>query len=56
MFYGVLNEVQECGDKYAVELTQCRRIWYWSGAASLSQLANDGVRKPDECKFTITLD
>lgn len=28
-----------------------RRLWYWSGAASLSQLAVDGVANPDECKF-----
>jgi hypothetical protein len=34
-----------------VVLKNARRIWYWSGAASLSQLAVDGVSKPDECKF-----
>ena len=28
-----------------------RRIWYWEGAASLSQLANEGVKNPDKCKF-----
>lgn len=28
-----------------------RRIYYWKGAASLSQLANDGTNSPDECKF-----
>lgn len=28
-----------------------RRIWYWKGAASLSQLAVDGTSKPEECKF-----
>lgn len=28
-----------------------RRIWYWDGAASLSQLANEGVNKPENCKF-----
>jgi len=34
-----------------VELAHARRIWYWSGAASLSQLAVDGTSKPDDCKF-----
>jgi len=29
-----------------------RRIWSWDGAASLSQLANEGVKKPENCKFT----
>jgi hypothetical protein len=28
-----------------------RRLWYWDGAASLSQLAVDGVSKPENCKF-----
>ena len=28
-----------------------RRIFYWDGAASLSQLANDGTNKPENCKF-----
>jgi len=32
-------------------LLNARRIWYWSGAASLSQLAVDGTSKPKECKF-----
>jgi hypothetical protein len=29
------------------------RIWYWDGAASLSQLAMEGVKKPDQCKFAM---
>ena len=28
-----------------------RRLWFWKGAASLSQLAVDGVSEPNECKF-----
>ena len=34
-----------------VDLVKARRLWYWSGAASLSQLSVDGVKKPTECKF-----
>lgn len=34
-----------------VTLQNARRLWYWSGAASLSQLAIDGVNAPDACKF-----
>ena len=34
-----------------VELTDARRIWYWAGAASLSQLAMEGTSRPQECKF-----
>lgn len=34
-----------------VELKNARRLWYWSGAASLSELTQRGVSKPSECKF-----
>ena len=30
---------------------KARRLWYWDGAASLSQLAVDGTSKPENCKF-----
>ena len=39
-----------------VTLKNARRIWYWDGAASLSQLANDGTSKPSSCKFTVFVD
>ena len=32
-------------------LTDATRIWYWEGAASLSQLAQTGTSKPEKCKF-----
>ena len=34
-----------------VEMKNARRIWYWDGAASLSQLATEGTSKPKNCKF-----
>lgn len=34
-----------------VVLENARRIWYWSGAASLSQLAMEGTSDPGNCKF-----
>jgi hypothetical protein len=34
-----------------VVLLNARRLWYWDGAASISQIANDGVSKPQNCKF-----
>lgn len=42
-------------DGSEVTLTDVRRLWYWSGAASLSQMAVEGVKKPRECKFTVTV-
>ena len=37
-------------------LANARRLWYWSGAASLSQLATDGASRPNDCKFTVVVD
>lgn len=34
-----------------VKLIKARRLWKWSGAASLSQLAMEGVSNPGDCMF-----
>jgi hypothetical protein len=47
VFYGELKSRE---GKEAVILN-ARRVWYWNGAASLSQLAQSGTSKPNECKF-----
>ena len=51
VFFGTLK------DRNGTEATliDCRRLWYWDGAASLSQLAIDGTCRADECKFTVTV-
>lgn len=41
----------ESRDGDAVVLTDARRLWYWAGAASLSQLAVEGTSRPKDCKF-----
>lgn len=51
VFYGTLVEK----DGTEVELKDCRRIWYWDGAASISELALSGVAKPESCKFSVTV-
>ena len=38
-----------------VVLKNARRLWYWDGAASLSELALSGVKFPRKCKFTVTV-
>lgn len=38
-------------DGQEVTLKNARRIWFWDGAASLSQLAMEGTTKPENCKF-----
>jgi len=52
VFAGYLAE--QNGD--TVILKHARRLWYWSGAASLSQLAMEGVGNPDDCKFPCVVD
>ena len=34
-----------------VSMTNARRLWWWEGAATLSQLAMEGTNKPNLCKF-----
>jgi len=53
VFFGILKEVEKCEDKWMVELLNCRRLWRWKGACSITQLAVDGVKYPDDCRFTI---
>ena len=38
-----------------VVMKNARRLWYWAGAASLSQLAVNGTSKPQACKFPIAV-
>jgi hypothetical protein len=39
-----------------VVLQKAIRLWFWRGAASLSQLAMEGVKAPKECKFSVPVD
>jgi hypothetical protein len=42
-------------DGKEVQLANARRLWYWAGAASLSQLAVSGTSKPRDCKFPVAV-
>ena len=52
VFAGTL--VEKTGQE--VVLSDCRRLWYCNGASSISQIAVDGVKNPDDCKFTVTVE
>ena len=43
-------------DGQEVTLKKARRIWRWSGAATLSQLSTDGTSDPSGCKFPCEVD
>jgi uncharacterized protein DUF6948 len=38
-----------------VVLVQARRVQYWSGAASISEMAARGVSKPNDCRFSMAV-
>jgi hypothetical protein len=40
-------------DGKEVTMTDARRVHYWDGAASLSQMAMEGVNKPQNCRFAM---
>ena len=48
---GVFAGNLESRNGQEVVLLNARRIWYWSGAATLSQLAMEGTKDPKNCKF-----
>lgn len=39
-----------------VEMASARRVWYWAGAATLSELAQRGTSNPQECKWPAPVD
>lgn len=47
VFYGIIESRKD----REVVIKNARRVWYWTGAASLSQLAVDGTKNPGSCKF-----
>ena len=52
VFFGTITKKEGT----EVTLEKCRRLWYWDGAASISQLAKEGTVKPKNCKFTVAVD
>lgn len=48
---GVFAGQIESRNGLEVKMRNARRIWKWSGAASLSQLAIDGTKDPENCMF-----
>ncbi len=53
---GVFAGYVESREGKEAVLRNARRIWYWAGAASLSQLATDGTTSPKACKFPVAVD
>jgi hypothetical protein len=54
VFAGELNTAEST--ETVKVLNNARRIWYWTGASSLSELAIKGTSNPEECKFPVEVD
>ena len=53
---GVFAGTLESHEGQTVALSGVRRLWRWYGATECLQIATEGVKKPKECRFTITAD
>ena len=53
---GIFAGYIESQGVYQISLVNARRIKYWSGAASITQLALQGTGKPNDCLFSLTHD
>ena len=53
VFFGEIKNRENTLAGVCVTMTNCRRLWYWEGAASLSELAMNGVKYGPRCKFTV---
>lgn len=53
---GVFAGYVESRNGQEVVMRDARRLWFWKGAASLSQMAMEGVSKPESCKFPCEVD
>ena len=49
VFFGVIDIYDD--NTKSVIMKRARRIYYWDGAATLSELAIEGPQKPETCKF-----
>jgi len=55
VFYGILDRKESTLAGMEVTILNARRVWQWSGAASLSQLSQEGTSNPDGCKFPMAV-
>ena len=56
VFYGIVESRADLKSGLSVVMRDARRIYYWSGAATLSQLSVEGVKDPINCKFPQKVD
>ena len=53
---GVFAGNVESREGKEVIIKNARRLWYWDGACSLSELALTGTKRSDNCRFSVTVE
>ena len=53
---GVFAGTLESQNGREVVLRNVRRLWRWEGATECLQIATEGVKRPKDCRFTVTAD
>jgi FMN-dependent NADH-azoreductase len=51
VFFGELVEKNGTDAK----MKNVRKLFYWNGAAAIEQLAMEGTKRPNDCKFTVVV-
>ena len=54
VFFGTLADFDSATRE--AKLENVRRVYYWDGAATLSQMAMEGVNRQSNCKITMAVD
>jgi hypothetical protein len=52
VFYGTLIKKEGL----EVQLNNARKLYYWSGANTVEEIALKGVNNPSACKFTVVVE
>lgn len=51
VFFGQIKE----RSNNEVTMTNVRKLFYWDGACAVEELATNGTKRPNNCKFTIEI-
>ena len=52
VFAGTVEEM----DGQTVRVKNVRKLWRWYGATETLQIAKEGVKRPNDCRFTVAVD
>lgn len=52
VFFGIVKYI----NGQTVEMKKARKLYYWDGAFAVEGLAEYGVTRPENCKFTVAVD